>query len=111
MAIKVEFDTSKLVNKLSKRLDGAQKAMNIQVLKDSNYFCPEDTGTLQMSGKIQNDDTIVWGTKYAKKQYYSDDNKSKDRNPNASYKWFERAKSNYKKDWIRLANAEYNSGN
>jgi hypothetical protein len=111
MAIKVEFDTSKLINRLSKRLDGAQEAMNIQVLKDSNYFCPEDVGTLQMSGKIKNKNTIVWDTKYARKQYYNDDNKSKDKNPNASYKWFERAKSEYKKDWEQLANAEYNAGN
>lgn len=109
MAIEIKFDVNALYKRLTKRTDRSQSSLAIQVLKDSNYFCPEDVGTLQKSAVISsNKDNITWNTVYAKKQYYSDDNKSIDKNPNASSKWFERAKSEHEKDWIRLANAQYN---
>ena len=107
----IDFDVNKISKKVDKRVSKAQFVLDQQVLKDSNYFCPEDTGDLQDSGIIGSKigkGLLVWDSEYAKRQYYEDDNKSKDRNPNASYKWFEVAKAKWLKQWEKLANDKYN---
>lgn len=107
--MKIEIDINKIANKVENRVDKAQFLLNQQVIKDSNYYCPEDTGNLQDSAIIgSNDGEVIWDSEYARRQYYEDNNKSKDRNPNASMKWFEVAKAKLKDTWIRLANDKYN---
>ena len=108
MAITVKIDTRKILSKHEKRRATAQGALDIEVLKDSNFYCPQDTGTLLNSGKITpGGGQIQWVTEYARAQYYESPNKSKDRNPNARMKWFESAKKNNKDKWVRIANAKY----
>ena len=87
-------------------IDGQkQKAnfeMGVQVLIDSNYYCKWDTKTMINSSLINSSDdltTIQWVTPYAEKQYYLLAAR-KDMNPNATWKWFETAKSNHLRQWI-----------
>ena len=110
MGITVQFDTAAVGKRCKARLDRAQMALDIQVLKDSNYYCPDAEGTLMRSGvTASGGGSVEWDTPYAAKQYHFFENKRKDKNPNASTKWFERAKSTRLKIWEALVNREYNS--
>jgi hypothetical protein len=104
---KVNIDVSKINNDIQERIKKAQTRLDLQVMKDSNYFCPMDTGTLKSSVinfYLEGSGRLVWNTEYAKKQYYQYEDKSIDDNPNASTKWFEVAKSRNMKKWELLAN-------
>jgi hypothetical protein len=90
----------------------AQFMLDQQVAKDSNYYAPEDVGTLQDSVLLYSrfgSGQLTWNTEYARKQYYELENKSKDKNPNARMKWFEVAKSEKKDDWVKVANYAYSN--
>lgn len=101
--ITLEFDTAKLVNREQALINKNQMKLDYQVLKDSNYFCPKDVGTLQTSAQVTNPGLIEWNQIYAKRQYYELPNKSKDNNVNARMKWFEEAKARYLPDWLKIA--------
>jgi hypothetical protein len=108
---KLEIDGKKILHRIEKRIEGVQGQVDLQVMKDSNLFCPRDVGTLQSSVLIASElgsGVLVWDSPYARRQYYEAPNKSLDKNPKAQMKWFEVAKSLYKKDWVRLAQREYN---
>lgn len=109
MATKIEFDQSKVKAKIESRLVRVQKRLDAQVMKDSNYFCPMDTGALQKSvlGSQIGSGILVWAKDYAKKMYHFGGKLSKDSNTNASIKWFEVAKARYKEVWEKIANDEY----
>lgn len=106
-----KMDAQGVRTKIANGVQRVQFMLDQKVAEDSNFYCPEDVGTLQdsviasaQSGK----GLLIWDEIYAKAQYYERPNKSKDKNPNASMKWFERAKAIRKAIWVRLANAEYN---
>lgn len=101
----LEWDIGKVVQSKTSVLGRAQAALDVQVIKDSNYFCPEDEGTLQASALTASrigQGHVEWNTPYAREQYYSKPNKSQDRNPHARMKWFEVAKAQWLKHWLRL---------
>ena len=107
MDIRLNFDTSKVAKRLTNRMDGiVQFALDTQVVKDSNYFCPKDQGTLETSGvraSVPGSGKVIWDEPYAKKMYYGVDfNFAKVPNENAMPKWFEEAKKRYKKDWLSM---------
>ena len=106
----VIFDTGKCKARLSGNFEKAQRALDAQVLKDSNYYVPFITGDLRDSSDVSKIGTgvIEWKIKYARKQYYDAPMKTLTYNPNARQKWFEVAKALKKKEWLELANAEYN---
>lgn len=103
--VTVSFDVNKTLGSRQKLFREMQVALDVQVVKDSNEFCPMDEGTLKSSAMTYTDfgsGVVEWNTPYAKEQYYSKPNKSKDANPNARMKWFEYAKALYKTDWLKL---------
>ena len=110
----VKFDINQNEEKIEERIKRVQARIDSQVLKDSNYYCPLDTSMLQRSGitntKIGSG-KIIWNTPYARFQYYNAPRKNKDKNPNASQKWFEVAKSKCKETWEKIANEEYRQNN
>lgn len=109
MKVTAKLDKAGIKSDAMARIRRAQFALDNRVAQDSNYFCPLDTGALQGSVfPIAGDGVLEWNTPYAREQYYERPNKSKDSNPNASMKWFERAKAQFRDAWVRLANAEYN---
>jgi hypothetical protein len=108
MTITVDLDIEGIKNRVENRIGVVQQFLDERVAADSNYFCPEDTTDLQASVfPIQGNGELEWNITYAKKQYYEGKNKSKDRNPNASLEWFEKAKAIHKSDWQELVNEKY----
>lgn len=105
----ISFFPKAVGTRIKARVSKSQVALDVQVLKDSNYYCPDRQGTLMRSGVIASGGGEVrWETPYAKRQYNFYEKKSKHKNPNASTKWFERAKSVKIKEWEAIANREYN---
>lgn len=108
---KVDIDHSKLKLKTKKSKDLAQFALDQQVLKDSNYYAPEDIKTLQRSALLHSrigQGHIQWKTPYARRLYYNPQyNFSKDKNPNAQGLWFEVAKAMHGKEWANVAGIPY----
>jgi len=111
MEIKLDFDPNSVILKANGTIEKCQKRLDSQVLKDSNYYIPMDTGTLKKSSILHTvigSGLLVWQTPYAKKLYYNENIKiSEQVNPNASRKWFEVAKSKNKELWSKLVNEEY----
>jgi len=110
MEIKVDFDTASESARVQAAIAKVQKKLDAQVLKDSNKYCPLDTGMLQKSAilnSVLGSGQLVWNTPYAVDQYYNKPNKSHQRNPNACRLWFEVAKSKNQDVWEKLVNDEY----
>lgn len=108
MSVEVSFNPRITGVKCKAGIEKAQVALDVQVLKDSNYYCPDREGTLMRSGVVSTGGgEIKWETPYARKQYHEFENKSKDKNPNASTKWFERARAVKSKIWEAIVNREY----
>ena len=64
--VKVDFDKTKVKAKIASNMNRAQLALSVQVLKDSNYYCPDAEGTLMRSGRVEDSGTAVsWDTPYA----------------------------------------------
>ena len=100
----VTLDKAKIAARITVRKNMARMILAQQVLKDSNFFIPKDQGTLEASGiTASGGKEVIWNTPYAKAQYHGLPNKSKDMNPNASMKWFERAKALWLKRWVLIA--------
>ena len=110
--ITVNFNIPKISKMVKKHIGMAQVILDTQVLKDSNYYIPKDTGNLESSGvRATKPGTgeITWDTVYARNLYYNPAfNFSKDSNPNARGKWFENAKARRKKEWLKAAQSGYN---
>lgn len=96
--------------RVTSAVEKAQVVLDEQVLKDSNYFIPKDTGNSEDSGLIASligQGQIIWDTPYIRKIYYGVDiNFHTDENPNARALWFESAKANWLADWVRIADKE-----
>lgn len=109
--VEVKIDTAKILSKQSMAQKIAQEQLDQQVLKDSNYYVPEDKGTLVGSGiraSLIGSGAIKWDEPYAARLYYNPQyNFSKDRNPNARGLWFEAAKSAKRAEWLRKARKTY----
>lgn len=106
--VAIDFDPSRALAVRLALIGKAQAALDIQVIKDSNFFCPHDQGTLQASALTASNigqGSLMWATPYARRQYYEAPNKSHDMNPNARMKWFEEAKAIHLADWLGVAEA------
>lgn len=108
--VKITFNKAAIKAKIEKAAEAVKAPVMEQVLKDSNYFCREDTGNLIASSEIASrpkDGIVVWDTPYAKHVYYTG-KPSTNVNPNASLTWFEKAKGVYGKDWAKIAQTVFN---
>lgn len=107
----VELNVKKLQQKNTFANAESQMILDTQVLKDSNYYVPKDTGNLEASGVAHSrigDGHIEWNTPYARKLYYNPQyNFSEDTNPNAQGLWFEAAKSNHRETWAEIVKKIY----
>lgn len=92
--------------KITNAVKKGQFALDNQVLKDSNFYIPKDTGMLEGSGISASDlgnGKVAWNTPYARKLYYNPQyNFSKDVNPNARGLWFEQAKATKLQYWLKI---------
>lgn len=109
--IRAEIDIGKLQSKRRNATKTAQKQLDQDVIKDSNYYAPQHTGNLIGSAlrasKI-GQGLIVWDVPQARRLYYNPQyNFSKDKNPNAQGLWFEAAKASHSKKWLSEAKNSY----
>lgn len=104
--VNVQVDTAAIESKVMKATEKAQFALDEQVLKDSNFYAPEDTGELMRSGvrfSRIGEGIIEWSTPYSRRLYYNPQyNFSLDTNPNARGMWFEFAKAQHLQDWLKI---------
>jgi hypothetical protein len=103
--IKIKFDAKMIRAKLNNGINKGVAPLMTQVLKDSNYYCRQDTGMLIASSLIASSPktgVLVWNTPYAKKVYYTG-KPSHDVNSNASLMWFEKAKAEHNDEWMEIA--------
>ncbi len=129
-SVTIDMDIGKITAKMKRHVDKIQPILDMQIMKDSNYYAPMDTGNLQasaitgtyfkkptkalvspilQSGQMSvnaGKGKVVWNTPYAKRMYYGVGyNFSKDSNPNAQAKWFEKAKATKIGNWRKILNA------
>lgn len=107
------IDLSGIEDKIAEATAEVKVTFSQQVLKDSNYFIPFDTGNLRDSSLIHSDfeaGLLVWETPYARRLYFNPQyNFHKDENPNASGLWYELARARFLSDWVRIVQREYDS--
>lgn len=93
MAVKVTLDKAAVVARIAADSKKATTKVANELLKDANYYCREDTGELERSAiraSRPEEGVLIWDTPYAKAAYYTG-TPSKDRNPNASKLWAQKA--------------------
>lgn len=94
---------------------GAQKAITVlteQVVKDSNYYCRQDQGTLISSSMHASNypkGKAVWDTPYARRVFYTG-HPSKDVNPHAQLMWVEKARAAFGSNWTKIAEKALRQG-
>lgn len=112
MNVRMNFNAGALTKRAQMAKEKAQMELDQQIIKDSNFYAPQDEGNLQNSAiRHSTSGRIVWVTPYAKRLYYNPQyNFSKDRNPNAGGLWYEQAKSAKKEQWVQLAEDAYKRG-
>jgi hypothetical protein len=110
--VNIDYDQNAIDKDYQRALDRTQYALDTQILKDSNYFIPKDTGNLEQSSLRASDiggGLIQWDTPYARRLYYNPQyDFQKDENPNARGLWFEEAKARWAPDWERIAQHTFN---
>lgn len=105
MSVTVNFDKAACMERIRGAAEG--KALLIaseQVLKDCNYYCKQDQGTLISSSITHSQPEkgkLIWKTPYAKKQYYLQTAHT-DVNSNASWMWCHKAKAAHSKEWRKV---------
>lgn len=109
--VKTTLDVAGIKARHKNAYEKAQHALDEQVIKDSNFYAPQDRGGLQDSALISStlgEGLIMWATPYARRLYYNPEyNFSTDRNPNAGGLWFETAKAAKLPAWLALAKKTY----
>lgn len=106
----VSFNVAALKEKFAQKTHTAQMKLDVQIVNDSNYYCPKLNNILQPSAvkdTVAGSGNIRWVTDYARRQYYGVNfDHSKSDNPNATAKWFESAKARKLEQWKKLVEDE-----
>lgn len=105
MSYKFVIHTNECIGRFEPRYEEAQRFIDSEVLRDSAPYVPMrsgilmgsgDTGTVIGSGKVK------YIAPYSKRCYYGGHmHFSKDKHPQASAQWFEKAKAVKKEAWRR----------
>lgn len=105
MSFTVTFDKSACAARIREAAEGrALFITSEQVLKDCNYYCKQDQGTLidsSITHSVLEKGRLIWRTPYAKRQYYLNAANT-DVNANAVWMWCHKAKAKHKKDWNKI---------
>lgn len=101
--IRLVIHTQDCINRFEPRYKAAQRFLDSEVLRDSAPFCPMRTGYLMKSGNtgtVLGSGNIVYNAPYAHKCYYAKIEFCKEKHPQATSQWFEKAKALKKKIWL-----------
>jgi len=112
MSVEVSLDFSKVIGRIDKGTDFAKAITTESLKKYSDPFTPRDKGNLINDAKIDpKEGTITYDKPYAKRLWYGVDfNFSKDKNPQATFQWCDKAVSNDKKALDTVAQNAFSKG-
>ncbi|MEG2428887.1 MAG: minor capsid protein [Oscillospiraceae bacterium] len=102
--IKIVTDMQAIKAQINQKNDICLPILSEQILKDCNYFCKQDQGTLISSSLIASDfckGLLIWDTSYAKSQYFLG-SANKKTNANATKMWCQKAYSEFHADWNKI---------
>lgn len=105
MSVKIIFDKNRCMVRIKNAWAEATPELAKTIRDDCNKYCKEDSGELIKSSEEKSDlehGKIVWDTPYAHRQYWLITAK-KDKNPNATWRWADVAKSKHLDKWTRAA--------
>ena len=112
MNIKIKIDNAAVKTKMTDKAEDALSLMQSSVLKDCNYYAPQDQSIL-INSSINNSEVydaslhLCWETPYARYQYYGVStsgnplNYSHVYNPHACKMWAHKAAAEKKEQWRR----------
>ena len=106
MPVKIQFDKSRCVTRITNSFNTGLGALSGEILNDCNQYCKRDKGMLIASSYIHSrldEGLLIWQTPYARRQYWEIRTAYTDVNPNATWKWCEVAKRVCKNKWERQA--------
>ena len=106
MPVKITFDNSRCVTRITNSFKTGLGALSGEILNDCNQYCKMDTGMLIASSYIHSkldEGILIWQTPYARRQYWEIKTAVPDMNPQASWKWCEVAKRKHSEQWERQA--------
>lgn len=114
MGVRFILNSPHVNNRFDEKRAKAQKFLDSEVLRCSAPYVPMDTGELMRSGtkgtKLGSGQ-VVYNAPYAKRMYYGKHyHFSKDKHPQASALWFEKAKAIHKKEWLSGVEKIYRGG-
>ena len=106
MSVKIDINTANIMQ----RVDHAWKAgladLTNEVREDCNEYCKRAEGGLIASSETNSrleEGLVIWDTPYAKRQYWEIQTAYTEKNPNATWKWCEAAKTVHLGDWQKKA--------
>lgn len=117
MRVNVVTHLGKVHPNIGRASKGLTHALTQQVVKDSNFYAPEDlgyAGGLKGSAITTSDfngGKVIWQKVYARRLYYGVTfNFSKDKNPRAQAMWFDKAKAVHFSEWMSLVDSGIKKG-
>lgn len=112
MSVRVTLNKSKVLKKIKKGTDLSRAATTEALKKYSDPFTPRDKGPLIETAQVDTKEgTITYVQPYAKRLWYGVDfNFSKDKNPQATFQWCDKAVSNDKKALDTVAQNAFSKG-
>lgn len=102
--VEVTLDKNAILLRVKKMRGQATEIISNELLKDSNYYAREDTGELirsSLRASRLKEGLLIWDTPYAKKMYYVG-TPSRDKNPNASLLWAQKAADMNREKYQRM---------
>ena len=106
MSVTIKFDESKCVTEITNHFNSKMGQLASEILNDCNQYCKFDTGMLVASSYIHSqldEGLLIWRTPYARRQYWEIKTAYTDKNPKATWKWFEVAKKERLEMWNKQA--------
>lgn len=112
MSVTVTLNRSKVLSRIKKGTDLSRAATTEALKKYSDPFTPRDKGNLIDDAKVDTKEgTITYDKPYAKRLWNGIDfNFSKDKNPQATFKWNEKAEQVHSKELQQIAQQAFKKG-
>ena len=123
MNVKVTLDKKAVKQRITEQTTDALRLMAKPILKECNFYAPQDQGTLINSSITHTEAsdspvlTLRWETPYARKMYYGklpsgkSINFSKYPNPNACKMWAHKAQQMHGEEWRCMLQKLISGGN
>lgn len=112
--MQININVNKIYKNKHDLIKKNQILMEEQIIKDSNYYVPVrdhylETSVINDWASHKGKGFLKWNVPYAHRLYEGEKfNFSKDKNINARYHWFEEAKKNKLKTWLKIGNGGFN---